>query len=125
MHILVTGGAGFIGANLCRTLLADDAVTEVVAFDDLSTGFAANVEGSEAGVELLAPALEEADPELLTDIEANFAELDEQLAEYEDGDGGYLDYPELADDDRDAMAATLAELSENLSQMAGALDLEP
>ena len=38
--------------------------------------FAANVEGSEVGVELLAPALEEADPELLADIQANFEELD-------------------------------------------------
>ena len=86
--------------------------------------FAANVEGSEAGIELLAPALQEADPELLADIEANFAELDAQLAEYADGEGGYLDYTELTDEDRDAMAATLAELSENLSQMAGVLGLE-
>ena len=86
--------------------------------------FAANVEGSEAGIDLLAPALEEADPELLADIEAGFEELDAQLAEYEDGEGGYVSYTELTDEDRDAMAATLAELSEHLSQMAGALDLE-
>jgi UDP-glucose 4-epimerase len=42
---VVTGGAGFIGANLCRALLAADAVDEVVALDDLSTGFAANLDG--------------------------------------------------------------------------------
>ena len=48
MKIVVTGGAGFIGANLCRTLLADDSVTEVVAFDDLSTGFAENLDGVDA-----------------------------------------------------------------------------
>jgi len=45
MKIVVTGGAGFIGANLCRTLLADTAVSEIVAFDDLSTGFRDNVAG--------------------------------------------------------------------------------
>lgn len=45
MKIVVTGGAGFIGANLCRTLLADEAVSEIVAFDDLSTGFRDNVAG--------------------------------------------------------------------------------
>lgn len=44
MKVLVTGGAGFIGSNLCRRLGALPEVTEVVAFDDLSTGFRANVE---------------------------------------------------------------------------------
>ncbi len=34
----MTGGAGFIGANLCRALAADTTVDEVVALDDLSTG---------------------------------------------------------------------------------------
>lgn len=85
--------------------------------------FAANVEGSEAGVELLAPALEEADPDLLADIEADFAELDAQLAEYEDGEGGYLSYEELTEDDKTAMQATLGSLAENLSLMAGVLGL--
>ncbi|MET0739193.1 MAG: iron uptake system protein EfeO [Acidimicrobiales bacterium] len=86
--------------------------------------FAANVEGSEYGVELLAPALEEADPDLLADIQANFEELDAQLAEYEDGEGGYVSYEELTEEDKTAMTATLAELSENLSLMAGALGLQ-
>ena len=86
--------------------------------------FAANVEGSEYGVELLAPALEEADPDLLADIRANFEELDAQLAEYEDGAGGYVSYEELTEEDKTAMTATLAELSENLSLMAGALGLQ-
>lgn len=45
MHVLVTGGAGFIGANLCRALeLAGHRVT---AFDDLSTGFSANLDGTD------------------------------------------------------------------------------
>ena len=35
-RILVTGCAGFIGSNLCRTLLADDH--EVIGIDDLSAG---------------------------------------------------------------------------------------
>jgi iron uptake system component EfeO len=86
--------------------------------------FAANVEGSESGVELLEPALEAADPELLADIEADFEELDAQLAAYEDGEGGYVSYEELTDEDRTAMTATLAQLSENLSLMAGALGLQ-
>ena len=45
MKVLVTGGAGFIGANVCRLLLTHEAVREVVVLDDLSTGSRANVDG--------------------------------------------------------------------------------
>ena len=48
MKIVVTGGAGFIGANLCRTLAAHDAIGEVVALDNLSTGFRHNLDGVDA-----------------------------------------------------------------------------
>ncbi len=43
MKVLVTGGAGFIGANLCRTLTASPDVDEVVALDDLSSGHRENL----------------------------------------------------------------------------------
>ena len=49
MRVLVTGGAGFIGANLCARLIASAAVDkeldQVVVLDDLSTGSAANLDG--------------------------------------------------------------------------------
>lgn len=51
-RVVVTGGAGFIGANLARMLVESGAAAEVVAYDNLSTGFAANVEGVE-GVHLV------------------------------------------------------------------------
>ena len=49
MRVLVTGGAGFIGANLCRTLLATGAV-EVIVLDDLSTGSLDNLDGCDVEV---------------------------------------------------------------------------
>ncbi|WP_232835903.1 NAD-dependent epimerase/dehydratase family protein [Actinocorallia populi] len=56
---MVTGGAGFIGAHLCRTLAArGDRVT---AYDDLTGGFAVSLSGS--GVSLVAGST--ADRELL------------------------------------------------------------
>jgi UDP-glucose 4-epimerase len=45
MKVVVTGGAGFIGANLCRKLRATDGIDEIVALDDLSTGLKANLDG--------------------------------------------------------------------------------
>ncbi len=43
MRVVITGGAGFIGANLARSMLAEGI--EVVVVDDLSTGFVANLAG--------------------------------------------------------------------------------
>jgi UDP-glucose 4-epimerase len=51
VRVVVTGGAGFIGANLSRHLLAQASVDAVVVVDDLSTGVKANLDGT--GVTLL------------------------------------------------------------------------
>ena len=75
------------------TVGAQELIEEVAAPDGKLSGeedrysgtdlydFQANVEGSEALVELLAPALEEADPELLATIREQFATLYDHLAE--------------------------------------------
>ena len=64
MRVVVTGGAGFIGANLCRELSTRSDVTEVVALDDLSTGFRANLDGVAA--KLVEGSI--LDRELLADV---------------------------------------------------------
>jgi UDP-glucose 4-epimerase len=38
VRVVVTGGAGFIGANLCARLSALEEIDRIVALDDLSTG---------------------------------------------------------------------------------------
>lgn len=45
MKVLVTGGAGFIGANLCRRLTEDPRIEQVRVIDDLSTGRADALDG--------------------------------------------------------------------------------
>jgi UDP-glucose 4-epimerase len=47
VRTVITGGAGFIGANLCRALTAA-GVGPLVVLDDLSTGSAANLAGLES-----------------------------------------------------------------------------
>lgn len=59
MRVVVTGGAGFIGGNLCAALAGDPAVDQVVALDDLSTGRTANLEGLD--VELVVGSILDAD----------------------------------------------------------------
>ena len=84
--------------------------------------FAANVDGSKQAYEALKPALQKEDEAEATKIDGLFAKLDAQLATYEDGTG-YKAYDALTDADRDKMKATLGQLSEELSNMAGTLGL--
>lgn len=98
--------------------------------------FQANLEGSQAAVNRLSPALVEADPALLGEIEAGFSEIFATLGPLRRGDGFVLfctendpypspRCPEVTVDPAtiDKMKAQLAGLSENLSQVSGVLKL--
>ncbi|MDY7105414.1 MAG: iron uptake system protein EfeO [Actinomycetota bacterium] len=118
------------------TVGAQELIEEVAAPDGKLSGeedrysgtdlydFQANVEGSEALVELLSPALEEADPDLLAEIDGLFEELYGQLAELGSFEEGFPHYDEVTDEQRSEFAATLGALAEELSQLNGALGLE-
>jgi iron uptake system component EfeO len=98
--------------------------------------FDANLQGSQAAVDRLKPALEQADPALLGEIETGFADINATLAPLRRGDGWVLyctendPYPSprctgvtVDPATIDTLKAQLAGLSENLSQVAGALKL--
>jgi iron uptake system component EfeO len=83
---------------------------------------AANVEGSQAAYELLKPTLEQRDAELAAEIDELFADAASQVEATRQA-GGFQSFEDFEEGPRNEMKATLAELSEHLSQMAGALGL--
>lgn len=99
--------------------------------------FGGNVEGAQAVIGVLTPALQQADPGLLADIEAGFSDLNSSLDPLRAGEGWVLycrqddEFPsprcpgvtvERATVDR--LKAQLAGLSEDLALVAGALGLQ-
>lgn len=99
--------------------------------------FGGNVEGAQAVIGVLTPALQQADPDLLADIEAGFSDLNSSLDPLRAGEGWVLycrqddEFPsprcpgvtvERATVDR--LKAQLAGLSEDLALVAGALGLQ-
>jgi iron uptake system component EfeO len=98
--------------------------------------FDGNLQGSQAAIEKLQPALEKANPELLADIMTGFADINATLQPLRRGDGWVLyctendPYPSprctgvtVDPPTIDKLKSQLAGLSENLSQVAGALKL--
>lgn len=99
--------------------------------------FNANVEGAQKVIELLSPALDQADPELLESINAGFNELNTTLGGLRYGSGWVLYCQEndpfpsplcievtVSQDTVDLLKAQLAGLSENISLTAGTLGLQ-
>jgi iron uptake system component EfeO len=96
----------------------------------------ANLVGSVAAIDALAPALKATDPELLSSIRASFAEVFATIKPLRQGDGWKLycipndkfpsdrcPAPTLTQSQVTTLQAQLAALSEQTSQVAGALDL--
>ena len=109
-------------ANGAKALLDEIATGKITGEEDRYShtdlwDFAANLEGSEAAVQALRPFLEEADPELVGEIDERFAATEAELEQYRQGDGWAL-HDTLTEDQLRGLSDSITALSESVSQVA-------
>ena len=81
--------------------------------------FKANVEGSQAAIAALRPVLEKQDPELVKQLDTQFAAVDTELNQHQDPSTGEWEfYDKLSKDQIKALSDAVAALSEPISQVA-------
>jgi iron uptake system component EfeO len=109
-------------ANGAKGLLDEIATGKITGEEDRYShtdlwDFAANLEGSEAAVQALRPYLEEADPELVGEIDERFAATEAELEQHRDGDG-WQSYDQLTEDQLRGLSDSITALTESVSQVA-------
>ncbi|GAA4813273.1 peptidase M75 family protein [Actinomycetospora chlora] len=110
-------------ANGAKELLDEVATGKITGEEDRYSGtdlwdFRANVDGSQAAIAALRPAIDQRDPALGPTLDARFGDVDRLLEQYRDGDGFRL-YPTLTEQDKQRMAQAIDALGEPVSQVAG------
>ncbi|MFB8280291.1 iron uptake system protein EfeO [Nocardia colli] len=113
--VQVAGGAQGLLDEIARTKITgeEDTFSHTDLWD-----FQANVDGSQAAIASLRPILDERNPDLGTQIDRRFAELDSELAKYRQGDG-HVSYETVNSDQRAALARQIDALSAVVSQVQG------
>jgi len=109
-------------ANGAKALLDEVATGKITGEEDRYShtdlwDFAANLEGSQAAVQALRPYLEEADPELVAEIDERFAATEAELEQYRSGDGWTL-HDQLSEQQLKGLSDSITALTESVSQVA-------
>ncbi|MCD9198857.1 iron uptake system protein EfeO [Aeromicrobium wangtongii] len=81
--------------------------------------FKANIEGSQAAIAALRPVLEKREPELVAQLDAQFAAVDKELNQHQDtSTGEWTSYDKLTKDQVKALSDAVAALGEPISKVA-------
>ncbi|HYV88614.1 MAG TPA: iron uptake system protein EfeO [Candidatus Polarisedimenticolia bacterium] len=117
----MVGGAAALIEEVAATKISgeEDRYSHTDLWD-----FQANVDGAAKIVDLLRPLTQRADKNLSDKIDANIKTVDDLLAKYRHGDGGFETYDKLSDADRLALKGPVTELAEDLSRLRGTLGLD-
>jgi iron uptake system component EfeO len=112
-------------ANGANELLGEVSASKITGEEERYShtdlvDFEANVEGSEAAFEAVKPLLDETDPELGGEIEADFKMVFASLEPYRQGNG-FVSYTELTKADTRKLSQAIDTLAEKLSQVPAAI----
>jgi len=112
-------------ANGANELLGEVSASKITGEEERYShtdlvDFEANVEGAEAAFEAVKPLLDETDPELAGEIEADFKMVFAALEPYRQGNG-FVSYTELTQADTRKLAQSIDTLAEKLSQVPAAI----
>jgi iron uptake system component EfeO len=112
-------------ANGAKDLLDEVANSKITGEEDRYShtdlwDFAANVDGSQAALSALRPALVQRDPALVKQIDAGFAAVDAELDKYRVGDGWKLQNT-LTEAQLKGLSDAINALAEPISKIAGVI----
>jgi iron uptake system component EfeO len=112
-------------ANGAKELLDEVANGKITGEEDRYShtdlwDFAANVDGSQAAVAALRPALEQRDTTLVKQIDSGFASVETELGKYRVGDGWKL-HNQLTQPELKGLSDAINALAEPISKIAGVI----
>jgi iron uptake system component EfeO len=112
-------------ANGANELLGEVSASKITGEEERYShtdlyDFEANVEGAEAAFEAVKPLLDESDPELSGELEADFKMVFAELQPYRKGNG-FVPYTELTQADTRKLARAIDTLAEKMSQVPAAV----
>lgn len=106
-------------ASSAQGLLDEIATSKITGEEDIFShtdlyDFQANLDGSKAAIASLEKALNERDPQLLTDINERFEKVQTLLDKYKEGEG-FVSYDKVSQEERKELSDALDVLTEKVS----------
>ncbi|WP_147533438.1 iron uptake system protein EfeO [Bacillus marasmi] len=112
--LMITGAVDLLNEVSTSKITGEE---EIYSHTDLYD-FKANIEGAEKIFEIFKSELKKKDADLVKTLDAKFKAVNDLLAKYEDGKGGYVSFEQLTKEDTKALSEAVDQLGEPLSQMA-------
>ncbi|WP_318505703.1 iron uptake system protein EfeO [Bacillus sp. T3] len=112
--LMITGAVDLLNEVSTSKITGEE---EIYSHTDLYD-FKANIEGAEKIFEIFKSELAKKDADLVKTLDEKFSAVNDLLAKYEDGNGGYVSFEQLTKNDTKALSEAVDQLGEPLSQMA-------